>query len=445
MKPSNKQKKRRSEKKGRKQARILKPGIKEVAKQALSHFQEWYSLPKLIKEKERQAQTIDRTIQDYLVIYRLPSTLYEYIAINIDRDLWSSYEQIRKEMRDLASIETEYDIRFSSLTALRSMNARWDALLVLENDFFEKIEKAPAALEFYNKMSRLKAKQARDKIEDIEINQRLEKAHKSLQNALDYIEDYHQEHSIDAFGASILKYDQAREYWKKKREEIQKLEKTKSKPDLIITGIEALAKIIYDSPALAKWVNDIEKRFRRLCVDHTLLVNSYGKILVQKEYLDELSNVLTDAIPKLWASGQKDQLSQHLSEFENFLSVYEPELEREIAFQERHLRKESTVIESNIQINHLIDYTKVFMSAMDIRDPTMSSHSLTVARLAISTAKVMNWNLEDIQLLEVAALLHDIGKIWIPESILTKKGKLTKEEMKLVHMHPVYGAVLAKI
>jgi len=52
----------------------------------------------------------------------------------------------------------------------------------------------------------------------------------------------------------------------------------------------------------------------------------------------------------------------------------------------------------------------------------------------------MNWEQEEIQYLEIAAMLHDVGKIWIPESILTKKGKLTSEDIGKIRMHPIYGA-----
>ncbi len=63
-------------------------------------------------------------------------------------------------------------------------------------------------------------------------------------------------------------------------------------------------------------------------------------------------------------------------------------------------------------------------------------HCLNVANLVKDFSLFLGLNNND---LYIGALMHDIGKLYIPKSIISKKSKLTKEEMDLIKMHPEYG------
>lgn len=78
-------------------------------------------------------------------------------------------------------------------------------------------------------------------------------------------------------------------------------------------------------------------------------------------------------------------------------------------------------------------------SAVDAKDPYTSDHSRNVAAYVMTIAAHLHLPVREIKLLHHAALLHDIGKIGIPESILNKQGKLTSEEFDIIKMHPVTG------
>ncbi len=86
----------------------------------------------------------------------------------------------------------------------------------------------------------------------------------------------------------------------------------------------------------------------------------------------------------------------------------------------------------------------MLVAAIDQRDRYMIGHSEKVARLAVETGKKLAWSSGDLEFLEIAALLHDIGKISIPETILTKVKPLTSQEWKMIQMHPYYGAQIVK-
>jgi putative nucleotidyltransferase with HDIG domain len=79
-------------------------------------------------------------------------------------------------------------------------------------------------------------------------------------------------------------------------------------------------------------------------------------------------------------------------------------------------------------------------NAIDIRDSYTNDHSQRIASLAVETASVLGCSQEQRQQIYWGSLLHDIGKIGIPDSILLKKGPLTEEEWKIIRQHPTIGA-----
>jgi len=85
--------------------------------------------------------------------------------------------------------------------------------------------------------------------------------------------------------------------------------------------------------------------------------------------------------------------------------------------------------------------------AIGARDQTLESsrtvsdtHVRRVQRLAVLLARRVGMSADEVKGVEVAALLHDIGKLAVPEHILNKPGSLTEEEKKLVRQHPTVGA-----
>src|SRR5258708_6475855 len=78
--------------------------------------------------------------------------------------------------------------------------------------------------------------------------------------------------------------------------------------------------------------------------------------------------------------------------------------------------------------------------AIEAKDDTTHSHLRRVQIYALELAKEIGLGTDEIRALEAAALLHDIGKLAVPEYILNKPGRLTKEEFEKMKVHPVVGA-----
>ena len=84
------------------------------------------------------------------------------------------------------------------------------------------------------------------------------------------------------------------------------------------------------------------------------------------------------------------------------------------------------------------------IQALEARDPCTRGHSENVARMVKDMAKSINADISELENLEIAAKLHDIGKIGIPDNVLLKPGKLTDEEYKIIKQHPSIGAEIIK-
>jgi putative nucleotidyltransferase with HDIG domain len=79
---------------------------------------------------------------------------------------------------------------------------------------------------------------------------------------------------------------------------------------------------------------------------------------------------------------------------------------------------------------------EAFASVVDAKSPFTYKHSIGVADVAVELAWELNLPPERIQLVRRAALLHDVGKLGVPNPILDKAGKLTPEEWAVVVQHP---------
>ncbi len=78
-------------------------------------------------------------------------------------------------------------------------------------------------------------------------------------------------------------------------------------------------------------------------------------------------------------------------------------------------------------------------AAVDIRDGYTHTHSNLVSALAAAVSRRLGLTEAEVGRVSVGALLHDVGKIGIPDSILTKEGSLTSEEWRCIQQHPVLG------
>jgi putative two-component system response regulator len=95
--------------------------------------------------------------------------------------------------------------------------------------------------------------------------------------------------------------------------------------------------------------------------------------------------------------------------------------------------------ELNEELDHSENIIMTLVVAMEARDPYTKGHSTRVGDLSVSFASYLGFSQKDQEVLKKAGVLHDIGKIGLSEAVLGKRGKLTKDEIKLIKKHTLIG------
>jgi len=119
------------------------------------------------------------------------------------------------------------------------------------------------------------------------------------------------------------------------------------------------------------------------------------------------------------------------------------DVESELALANRNLKmRTSDLVEQ--QHSLYLSTVKSLASAIDAKDEYTRHHSARVTEFTLKIARNMGRSEKELEDLELAALLHDIGKIAVPESILNKPGKLSDEEFARIKEHPGRGQDILK-
>lgn len=214
--------------------------------------------------------------------------------------------------------------------------------------------------------------------------------------------------------------------------------------------------------------NNLSLLQRTLRSKYNILLASNGKEALEllKDHADEISLIVSDQkmpvmdgtelfkiiserypnIVKILLTGHSniDILVDSINEchlFQYILKPFDPE--QLCLIVESGIKKyELTVDRTQIlkDLSELFYKTiKSIASALDAKDKYTHGHSMRVTLYSLALAKALKLHDELLEEIETAGLLHDIGKIAIPEKILLKQGKLTDEEYEVIKSHPELG------
>ncbi|NTV65708.1 MAG: HD domain-containing protein, partial [Oscillochloris sp.] len=111
--------------------------------------------------------------------------------------------------------------------------------------------------------------------------------------------------------------------------------------------------------------------------------------------------------------------------------------------QDRRVELDTLLVQvqqSNSELSHAYDSTiEAWSRMLDLRDKETEGHSRRVTELTLRLAQGFGFSAEELVHIRRGALLHDIGKMGVPDRILLKDGPLAEEEWAIMRMHPVYA------
>ena len=118
--------------------------------------------------------------------------------------------------------------------------------------------------------------------------------------------------------------------------------------------------------------------------------------------------------------------------------------EKDVTYTKLLLRKAGVSIENKALYetiyNNLIATLRSLVITIEAKDPYTRHHSARVTKLSVLIGKEMSCSSEQIETLQFAGMLHDIGKIGVSDAVLLKKGPLSDEEFEAIKQHPKIGA-----
>lgn len=153
---------------------------------------------------------------------------------------------------------------------------------------------------------------------------------------------------------------------------------------------------------------------------------------------DELGSEVALEASALWADGQAILLIQNLGEKYRQEVSHLQQLREGLLTQEK---LENEVQKRTLKVKQREEEIAIkLVSLTSYRDEETGAHVKRIGLYAAAMAKALNWEPQQVDDIRIAAPMHDIGKIGIPDRILLKKGKLTDTEFDIMKRHTEIGA-----
>jgi len=204
------------------------------------------------------------------------------------------------------------------------------------------------------------------------------------------------------------------------------------------SGIEALEILASDSKKVHIIITDIRMPgLSGIELTKKVKENYDSDVIVMTGFAEDFD------YEKVIESGASDFFQKPINSKELMLRLKRVLKER-ILLAERNLADKE--LKKNIQkLQNAQEQTVAALaSTTEIRDPYTSGHQKNVTKIACSIAEHMGLSEELIKGLHIAGLLHDIGKISVPAEILSKPGKITKDERNIIKNHCRVGHDILK-
>ncbi len=148
-----------------------------------------------------------------------------------------------------------------------------------------------------------------------------------------------------------------------------------------------------------------------------------------KGYKEGMSAIISSSDYNFWSDDSLNSFAEVLAKRHSQMGIN---------FEEELVHKFNN--EQISSQNHLMEMATSLAGAIDAKDPYTKDHSTSVSRYSEALARAINLPEDEVQRIKLGALLHDVGKIGIPENVLKKPSHLSDDEWEIMKQHPVIGA-----
>lgn len=248
---------------------------------------------------------------------------------------------------------------------------------------------------------------------------------------------------LDADAVSILLYDNAEKVFKYAEStgfDTNRIQNARVKMGGSFAGIAAQQRTMLHIRDLEN--NHIDEAFSSLLREEGIK-NYFGMPLISKDTLVGVLELFmrNDINPdKEWLDFYETLAGQAALAIENarlFDGLESANKELSLANTE--------LVAANIHLIEAYDATiESLAQALNLRDYETEDHSRRVSTMMLELSRMMDFTQEEITNIHRGTLLHDIGKMGVPDAILRKPGLLTMEERKIMEQHPIYAFNLLK-
>ncbi len=159
---------------------------------------------------------------------------------------------------------------------------------------------------------------------------------------------------------------------------------------------------------------------------------------------EELKTIVRDSLMHYELMEENKRLNELISKQNQELKDLNENLERKVEERAQEIQQKNKKLEELYTRldKSFVETARIILNVLELKEPDLGHHSKRVAALATLIAKELNMSPDEIGDVEIAGILHDIGKIGMPPHIFSKdEGTLAPNEIKILRQHPVLGGI----
>lgn len=159
---------------------------------------------------------------------------------------------------------------------------------------------------------------------------------------------------------------------------------------------------------------------------------------------EELQSIVKDSLRQYELVEENKRLSELLENQNKELKDLNDNLERKVEERTREIQEKNKKLEelyTRLDKN-FVETARIILKVLELKEPGLGHHSKRVAALATLIARELSMSPDQIGDIEIAGIVHDIGKIGMPQNIFLKDERtLTPDETRILRQHPILGGI----